>query len=303
MRYDYPRSGEDLVRQARRAITIAAWIVLALLVIYLVSGSTVTVGAGERAVVFNRITGVQKTQLDEGLHILWPVVQQPVIYDVKTATYTMSGVAQEGQVQGNDALTALTADGQMVALDMSVRYHVDPEYVWRLHQRVGREYEGKIIRPQVRSHTRMVVSGFKVTDVYSGRRAQIQEQVKARLAEAYKAYDIILDEVLLRDVKFSETFQQTIEQKQVAQQEVQAMEYILDQTRKERDRKIIEAEGTAEAIRLKTQALAENPQLAQYEYVQKLPANVRTVITDSKTILNFGDLFTAIPRQNPEASR
>lgn len=304
MRRNYvPPPSPDLTQQVRRAVAIVPWVVLALVILYLVASSTVTVGAGERAVIFNRIFGMQKGQLGEGLHVLWPLVQQPVIYDVKTATYTMSGVPQEGQVKESDALSALTADGQTVSLDMSVRYHVDPEHVWRLHQRVGPDYVGKVIRPLSRSHTRMVISAFKVTDVYSGRRAQIQEQVKERLEEAYRAYDIILDEVLLRDVKFSEAFQSAIEQKQVAQQEAQAMEYVLEQARKERERKIVEAEGIAQAIRLKAQALAENPQLAQYEYVQKLPAGVRTVITDSKAILNFGDLFASPPHPNSEAAR
>jgi len=292
-----------LAERAGTTLRAARWAAVALLLLYLLSAGAVMVGAGERAVIFNKVSGVQHGQLNEGLHIICPYLQQPTVYDVKTATYTMSGVAWEGDVKGNDAMAALTADGQLVSLDMSVRYHVDLEHVWRLHQRIGPDYRNRLIRPQARAHTRMVVSGFKVTDVYSGRRAQIQEQIKQRLAQAFRENDIVLDDVLLRDVKFTPAFQQAIEQKQVALQEAQAMVYVLDRARKERDRKIIEAEGLAGAIRLKAQALAQNPQLVQYEYVQKLPANVRTVITDSKTIMNFGDLFAAQAAPQGEVRR
>ena len=64
------------------------------------------------------------------------------------------------------------------------------------------------------------------------------------------------------------------------------------QAKRERQRLIVEAQGEAGAIELRAGALARNPQLVQYEYVQNLPAGVRTVIADANTIINFSDLFT-----------
>ena len=257
--------------------------------------SFVLVGAGERAVIFNRFSGVQRGQLGEGLHFVIPWVQTPQRYDIKTQTYTMSGSKSESNSSvgnANDALQALTADGLPVALEMSVRFHIDPERVWKLHQNVGPMYVAKIIRPQARSHVRMVIAQYPVIDVYGGRRAKIIEQIDARLRRVFAQNDIILDEALLRDVSFSPQFQQAIEQKQVAQQDVQRMTFVLDQADKERRRKIIEAEGEAASIRLKAAALAKNPQLVQYEYVKNLPDNVRTVITDNRTIVNLGESST-----------
>jgi regulator of protease activity HflC (stomatin/prohibitin superfamily) len=257
--------------------------------------SFVLVGAGERAVIFNRFSGVQPGQLGEGLHFVLPWVQTPEKYDIKTQTYTMSGSKDESNPSvgdANDALQALTADGLPVALEMSVRFHIDPERVWKLHQNIGPMYVEKIIRPQTRSHVRMVIAQYPVIDVYGGRRAKIIEQINARLLRLFAQNDIILDEALLRDVSFSTQFQQAIEQKQVAQQDVQRMTFVLDQADKERRRKIIEAEGEAASIRLKAAALAKNPQLVQYEYVKNLPDNVRTIITDNRAIVNLGESST-----------
>ena len=253
----------------------------------------VLVGAGERAVIFNRFSGVQQGQLGEGLHAVIPWVQRATVYDVKAQTYTMSKSANESNQQaGNssDALQALTADGQPVSLEMSVRFHADPKQIWRLHQEIGPDYLAKVVRPEVRSDVRMIIAQYPVVDVYGPKRAEIIAQIDSRLrAELAKNY-VVLDDALLRDVSFSPQFQQAVEQKQVAQQDVQRMEYERDRADKERRRKIIEAEGEAESIRLKAAALSANPGLTQYEYVQNLPANVKTVVTDNKTIINMGDV-------------
>ncbi len=253
----------------------------------------VLVGAGERAVIFNRFSGVQQNQLDEGLHAIIPWVQSATTYDVKAQTYTMSKSTNEANQQAgnsNDALQALTADGQPVLLDMSVRFHADPQQVWRLHQEIGPEYLEKVVRPVVRSDVRMIIAQYPVVDVYGTKRADIITQIDARLRRELARSYIVLDDALLRDVAFSPQFQQAVEQKQVAQQDVQRMEYERDRAEKERRRKIIEAEGEAESIRLKAAALSANPGLTQYEYVQKLPSNVKTIVTDNKTIVNMGDV-------------
>jgi len=58
--------------------------------------------------------------------------------------------------------------------------------------------------------------------------------------------------------------------------------------RTEKQRKIIEATGEAEAIRRRGQALRENPLLIRYEYVQKVSPNIKAIVTDQKTILGMG---------------
>lgn len=266
--------------------------------------SFVVVGAGERAVVFNRFSGVQRGALGEGLHLLLPFVQSATIYDVKTHTYTMSASQNEANPtagNSNDALTALTSDGLPVTLEMSVQFHPDPNKVDELHQTIGPEYIDKVVRPQTRSHVRMVVAKYPVTSVYGAARGKISEQINTRLRALFAQSDIVLENALLRDVAFSPQFQQAIERKQVAEQEVARMGFMVQQADKERRRKIIQAEGEAESIRLKARALARNPGLTQYEYVQNLPANVRTIVTDGRTIVNLGDINSA-PSVNAAAA-
>ena len=264
-----------------KTILIAAGV---LLVVFVVFRPFVIVPAGARSVVFSLTSGVWEEQLDEGFHFLLPVVQRPFIYDVRTQTYSMSRVHWEGEVRGDDSLTALTSDGQTVSVDISVRFRPDHENVWRLHKEVGTDYVNKILRPEIRSQTRVAVSEFPVTEVYSAERQVIEDRIEERLRESLIRNYLIVDEVLLRDLRFSEAFAKAIENKQIAQQNAQRMEYVLERTEKEREQRILEAEGEAQAIELKGRAVAENARVIQYDYVRKIAPNVGTIISDGQKL-------------------
>ena len=264
-----------------RTLVIAAAI---LLVAFFVFRPFVIVPAGSRAIVFSLTSGVWEEQLGEGFHLLLPVVQRPFIYDVRTQTYSMSRVHWEGEVRGDDSLSALTADGQTVRVDVSARFRPDPDNIWRLHKEVGTDYVNKILRPEIRSQTRVAISEFPVTEVYSASRQEVEDRIENRLRESLHRTYLIVDEVLLRDIQFSEAFAKAIENKQVAEQNAQRMKYVLERTDKEREQKIIEAEGEAQAIELKGKALAASTRVIQYDYVRKIAPNVGTIISSGQAL-------------------
>jgi len=256
----------------------------ALLVLFLLSGPYVVVPAGQRAVVFSLTSGVLEKQLGEGFHFLLPVVHKPFLYDVRTRTYSMSQVRWEGEVQGDDSLSVLTADGQTVSVDISVRFRPHTENVWRLHKEVGTDYVNKVLRPEIRSKTRLAISEFPVTEVYSAVRQAVEDRIESQLRESVKRTYLKIDEVLLRDVRFSPAFATSIVNKQIAEQNAQRMEYVLERTEKEKQQQILEAEGEAQAIELKGRAVAQNAMVIQYEYVRKVAPNVGTIITEGRTL-------------------
>lgn len=264
------------------------FILIAIFAIIFLSKAILVVEAGERAVVMNKISGVEERTLDEGLHFLIPGVQEPTIYSVRTETYTM---AREGnssiRTREDEPLVSLTSDGQKITMDMSVRYNLIPENVWKLHQKVGPDYKEKIIKPEVKSVARNTISSYPVLAIYSEKRMEIQNIMQENLKKTLENYNINLSEVLIRNVKFSDEFARAIEMKQVALQEAERMKYVLEKQRQEKERKIIEAEGEAEAIREKGSALKANPRLIQYEYIQKITPGIKTIITDQTSIMNF----------------
>ncbi len=299
-----PHDNEAVQKLTTKGVKIA---VAAVALLVLISHSFLVVQAGERAVVYSSISGVQPYQFSEGLHFTLPLVWHPIKYDIKTRTYTMSGEKSEAPVDTednanriqvpDDSLTALTADGLPVTLDLSIRFHVDPDNVWRLHQQVGPDFIDKIVRPQSRSVARMAFAGFPVVDVYSGKRQMIVEQIQTTLRPKFLENYLILDEVLLRDIRFSKEFQAAIEQKQVAQQASEQMVYELQRAESEKQQKILQAQGESESIRKVADALEHNPGLIPYEYVRLLSPTAKVVMTDGKTIVSLGDLLNESSEQ------
>ena len=66
----------------------------------------------------------------------------------------------------------------------------------------------------------------------------------------------------------------------------------------------LDVESVIAAGQCKTaDALNKNPQLIQYEYVQRLPADTKVVVTDGKTIVNLGDVLNEAPTPEPRGGR
>jgi len=267
---------------------IPFWMIIVIFVALIFLSKTIlVVSAGHRAIVFNSFTGVENRTLGEGLHFLVPTIQTPTTYSVRTETYTMSARDDEGQQQGNDAIECLTSDGQKIGLDISVIYNLIPEKLWELHRQIGPYYVEKIIRPTVRSIARNTIANYTVTELYSGDRAKLQDEISAKIKAELGKYYINSSESMIRNVIFSEEFSKAIEQKQVAMQEAERMKYVLEKEKRERERKIIEADGEAAAIAKKGSALRANPLLIKYEYVQKIAPGIKTIVTNQSSIFNF----------------
>jgi regulator of protease activity HflC (stomatin/prohibitin superfamily) len=97
----------------------------------------------------------------------------------------------------------------------------------------------------------------------------------------------MIDEVVLRDVRFTEPFAKAIEAKQIAQQGAEQMRYTLEKEQREAERKVIEARGRAGAIEVISRSLAQNPDYIRYLYVDKLADDVSVIVSDQSTIMDL----------------
>ena len=200
----------------------------------------------------------------------------------------MSGVSGEGRKREiDDSLWSPTQEGLQVGIDLTVWHHVDPDKVISIHQRIGPDYEEKIIRPAVRSVIRLVISEYAVMDVYSSKRALIQDEINRKIKTLVEKDGFVVDEVVLRDVRFTPEFAKAIEAKQIAQQSAEQMKYTLEKEQKEAERKVIEAQGRANAIETINRALAQNPNYIKYLYVDKLSDKIQVIVSDQNTIMDL----------------
>ncbi|MCC7492585.1 MAG: prohibitin family protein [Fimbriimonadaceae bacterium] len=281
----------DMRRKLRRAVALlgGTFILIAVLALRPV----LVVPAGQRAVLFNTFRGVEQRVLGEGWNLYLPLVQRPELFDVRTQTYTITATAEDKVEVDSFPLVALSKDGQPVTLDLTLLYRPVAEELPQLYREVGNkpEYEAKIVRPYLRSLARMVVADNKVVELYGGSREKVEGDLKTRLDEAFRKSHLMVEDIQLRNLSFSKQFQDVIEKKQVAQQQVERMEYMLLQAVKDKEKAIVEARGEAESLALVAQSLAANPQLLDYEYVKNLNPNAKAVVVQGSTIVNLGTLL------------
>ncbi len=272
------------------------------------SASIVVIDAGEVGVVFNAFTGTQETSLAPGMHVVAPYVNTVFRYSTMEQVYTMSKIAAEGQVKGDDSLWSPTAEGLQVGIDSSTRYAVDPRKAALVHNTLRNTYNDVLIRPGIRSIVRLYVSQNNVTDVYGPKRREIQADIEKALRERFESAGFILLSFDIRNVNFTDDYAKAIEAKQIAQQQAEQMQFVLQKERQEADRKqveaggvkqaaIIKAQGEAESLRLVSQALSENPNLLTYRYIEKLAPNITAMLLPSNSpfILDLNQLKGLTP--------
>jgi regulator of protease activity HflC (stomatin/prohibitin superfamily) len=265
--------------------------VIGLIALIVLAKAIHIVPAGHRGVVFSSLQGTKDVTLGEGFNLVTPFVDQPINYEIRTRTVVFS---DSGVGEGDDVaprVSAKTNDGQTVYVDLTVRYHLDPETVHLLHQEVERQYVEKIIKPDASGNAKDVVAAYEAEEIYATERQAIEDEIARRLRASFEPKNIILDEVLLRNVAFTDEYHRSIEQKQIRLQRAQQKRYELWKEQREKERRIIEAKGEADAIDIRGYALAQFPEVVEYEYVENLPENMPTYVTSGDTIVSLSDLL------------
>lgn len=298
--------GIVIARAARgRETKGATWYILGIialaLVLTVVSAGLVFVQPTERAVVISALDdGVREDPLEPGLHWIVPFLENAVMYPISRQTYTMSIAPEEGAIRGDDSVEARTSDGQIVKVDASVIFSIDPNRIVEQHIKWNGRYVDNLVRPVVRGVVRDAVSQFGVEEVVTSKRFELLMLMSNGMQEALEEGGFIQNDFVLRNIAFSDEYAASVEQKQIAEQQAQQAEYVIqqrefeaDQARKaaqgRADAQVIEAEGNAksvlinaeaqaEALQLIAESLAKNPDLITYEYVKQLAPGIEVML-------------------------
>ncbi len=220
--------------------------VILIVVLILASFTFLTIDANERGVLFKRFGGgLDKEHIYEpGFHVIAPW-NSIYLYDIR-----------EKQIE--ESMTVLSSNGLNIKLDVTVR--VNPIYnkIGDLHEKFGPHYMQSLVRPEVRSAVRKIIGRYNPEELYSTKRDEVQNLIQEDLKKELEANFVELRATLIRDIELPEKVKTAIEEKIEAEQLALKYEYILEQERKEAERKIIEAKAKAESNRILNASLSSN---------------------------------------------
>jgi regulator of protease activity HflC (stomatin/prohibitin superfamily) len=208
---------------------------------------------------------IQKRVLHSGLNVVNPFVQIRHL-DTRTQNYTMSGVHDEGDKGGDDAIRVLTRDGLEVTIDLSVLYRLNPEKGPDLIRNIGIDYKDKIIRPVSRTKIRDNAVYYDAVELYSTKRDEFQQKIFQSIEKEFQLRGLILENLLVRNITLPQTVKLTIESKINAEQEAQKMQFVLQKEKQEAERKRVEAQGIADYQRIIGEGLSDKQ--LKYEQIK-----------------------------------
>jgi regulator of protease activity HflC (stomatin/prohibitin superfamily) len=223
----------------------AAWAARAigavLVVVGVIVNSAVIVPAGHRGVLLR--WGAAVRSLDEGFHLVVPVMNQVVLLEVRTQK-------EESQA------TAASRDLQNVTTSLALNFRVDAAKVVDLYRDVGGDYKARIIDPAVQESLKTVTAKYTAEELIKFRpqvKAEVEEEITQRLAN----YELIVEPsgLSITNFAFSEEFNRAIEAKQVAQQQAEQQRYVLQKAELEKQTAVMIAQGKSEAAKLNAEAL------------------------------------------------
>ncbi|KAI9049864.1 hypothetical protein LZ554_006013 [Drepanopeziza brunnea f. sp. 'monogermtubi'] len=201
------------------------------------------VKGGTRAVIFDRVSGVQNKVVNEGTHFLIPWLQKSIIYDVRTKPRNIS-------------TTTGSKDLQMVSLTLRVLHRPEVQNLPKIYQNLGQDYDERVLPSIGNEVLKSIVAQFDAAELITQREA-VSNRIRTDLLKRAQEFNIALEDVSITHMTFGKEFTRAVEQKQIAQQDAERARFIVEKAEQERQANVIRAEGEAESADTISRAVAK----------------------------------------------
>lgn len=202
------------------------------------------VEGGKRAVIFDRLNGVQQGVIGEGTHFLFPWLQKAIVYDVRTRPKVI-------------ATTTGSKDLQNVSLTLRVLHRPEVLKLPKIYQSLGLDYDERVLPAIGNEILKSIVAQFDAAELITQREV-VSARIRQELSKRAEEFNIKLEDVSITHMTFGKEFTKAVEQKQIAQQDAERAKYLVEKAEQEKKASIIRAEGEAESAETVSRALAKS---------------------------------------------
>jgi regulator of protease activity HflC (stomatin/prohibitin superfamily) len=184
--------------------------------------------------------------INEGSTGVVPFFQDIIIVDVRVQAHEFKNI------------DAASKEMQSVVLTGNVNWHFDPKKVNWIFQNIGAstDFVDKILDKALQDFLKEVTPEYSINDILP-KRSEIREKAVSYLSSNLSRYNIIINDIYIADIQFSEVYLAAIEKQQVAERQVTTEKNVLEQKKIQAEQAKIEAEGFALAAVAKANGDAE----------------------------------------------
>jgi regulator of protease activity HflC (stomatin/prohibitin superfamily) len=187
---------------AAKLVALAAFTSLA-------AKSLVVVPDGHAAVRVSQISGVRAGTLYPGTHLIFPLTERAVLYDVRDKVFSTAATAAPQEKL--EVLKVEAREGLSVGLAVTVRYRIDPSRLAYVQANLPQPIDTEIVEPVVASTFRDLGPNYIVRDLFSTKRGEFREKATQAIIARLGDDAIIVKEVLLRKVELPEEYARGLE--------------------------------------------------------------------------------------------
>lgn len=253
--------------------------------IILIVSSLAIVPAGSTGVI-TTFGKVSENTYSEGFHLKVPFAQELVV------------VSNKIQVYEADA-SAVSKDLQTVSSKIAVNFRVRNDSSAMIYKNIGADYQQVILMPAVQESMKAVSAKYTAEQLIT-ERSKVGDEIKEQLETKVSDYGIQIEKFNIVNFDFSAEFNNAIEAKQVAEQNLiktkteQEQQIVIAEA--EAKKKTIAAEAEAAAIKTKATAQAKankelseslNEQLIKYETIDKWDGVLPKVASSANPLVSL----------------
>jgi len=194
----------------------------------------------------------------EGLHFKMPFVESVTKFSI--------------QIQrANIKTQAFSKDLQTMNAHLVVNHRIQQETAVSIFRNLGPNYVDNIVDPAVQEVFKAIAARYTAERVISERNELVQElntEVKERLTKK----EIIVTDISVVDLDFTDQFLKAVEDKQVADQQAQMAGKLVEKAKRDAEQQIAKSRGEAEALRMQREQVT--PALIE---LRKVDAQVKAI--------------------------
>jgi regulator of protease activity HflC (stomatin/prohibitin superfamily) len=203
-----------------------------------------SVPRGDIGVRTNLFSG-STAQFGEGSILVLPGVHELRDFSMRDQVYRPTGTS---------ATPFQSVEGLSFGVDLTIRYALDPTRIAAMARTLPDDIGGEVVQPAVQGVIYKVFARYTVREIFSGKRAEIQQVLEAELRAKLAADGIVLRAVQIGQVQLPREYRAGLDKLLAEELETEKIRYTLEL--KERRVRETELEALADKVRRETAAAA-----------------------------------------------
>jgi regulator of protease activity HflC (stomatin/prohibitin superfamily) len=257
-------------------------VLVGLILLTVVGGSFYTVDQGERGVILRN--GAVVGTAEPGLGFKLPVIDSVREINVQT------------QARVYEKVMVYSRDQQNANLQVSVNYRLATDQVEKIYSEFGGQ-DGIVTRlldRQVPEEVKNVFGRFNAVTAIQ-ERARLGMEIQDAIQKASNNTMMIVESVQVENIDFSDAYEKSIEQRMLAEVEVQKVQQNAEREKVQAEILVIQAKAQADAVKLqgdaeahainaRGKALRDNPALIELVQAEKWDGKLPTTMVPGQTV-------------------